>query len=254
LSEDQVSIEGIPPSPVVGADYHPEQFDLPSPSPNILVKNEERSPSLDCIPEEQGHREELLTTLPKAVSPPKSTPASEGAGRSSDEGQGVSRIDGSEGIATYTPAGSDEPCSDEADGSRRRTILDANDSSPSNTAKDISRSSEVKENGSPDLPAPQDKPSVTIFSYVRGLNLQNRRSSPIDSAKVTTLEGENRRSQLKFRKQSTPAADRPITPNSVRSAGKDAKSKNFLKTFLRLVFVDWIGGFIMRLCDGGRRT
>ncbi|KAK2625976.1 hypothetical protein QTJ16_004238 [Diplocarpon rosae] len=49
--------------------------------------------------------------------------------------------------------------------------------------------------------------------------------------------------------------DRPRTPTSLRSTGKDVHSRNFLKAFWRVVFVEWIGGLIMRLCGGrDRRT
>jgi hypothetical protein len=76
---------------------------------------------------------------------------------------------------------------------------------------------------------------------------------PADTAKSTGIEEENGRAQLKSRRQQSPErAERPLTPSSVRSAGKDAKSQNFLKAFWRVVFVDWIGGLIIRLCGGSR--
>jgi hypothetical protein len=74
-----------------------------------------------------------------------------------------------------------------------------------------------------------------------------------DTAKSTGIEEENGRAQLKSRRQQSPErSERPLTPSSVRSAGKDAKSQNFLKAFWRVVFVDWIGGLIIRLCGGSR--
>jgi hypothetical protein len=76
---------------------------------------------------------------------------------------------------------------------------------------------------------------------------------PLDEAKSTAIEEENGRSQVKARKQpKSQSPERPITPNSMRSATKNAKSKNFLKAFWRVVFVDWIGGLIRALCGGGR--
>jgi hypothetical protein len=36
----------------------------------------------------------------------------------------------------------------------------------------------------------------------------------------------------------------------MRSATRDTKSKNILKAFWRVVFVDWIGGLIRALCGG----
>ncbi|KAI9047923.1 hypothetical protein LZ554_007725 [Drepanopeziza brunnea f. sp. 'monogermtubi'] len=77
---------------------------------------------------------------------------------------------------------------------------------------------------------------------------------PIDTAKTTAIEGKNGSGKLTSRKQPpSPVPERPITPSSLHSAGKDAGSRNFLKAFWRVVFVDWIGGLIVRLCGGNRR-
>jgi hypothetical protein len=76
---------------------------------------------------------------------------------------------------------------------------------------------------------------------------------PADTATSTGIEEENGRAKLRSRRQQSPERpDRPLTPSSVQSAGKDAKSKNFLKAFWRVVFVDWIGGLITRVCGGSR--
>jgi hypothetical protein len=40
----------------------------------------------------------------------------------------------------------------------------------------------------------------------------------------------------------------------MRSANLVAKSRDLLKNILRLIFVDWIGGLIQRLCGRRRRT
>lgn len=74
-----------------------------------------------------------------------------------------------------------------------------------------------------------------------------------DTAKSTGIEDENGPTQLKSRRQPSPErTERPTPPSSIRSAGKDAKSQNFLKAFWRVFFVDWIGGWIVRLCGGSR--
>jgi hypothetical protein len=54
LAEDETSIDGIPPSPVVGATRHPEDLELSVPPPAILALSQERSPSLESINEEEG--------------------------------------------------------------------------------------------------------------------------------------------------------------------------------------------------------
>jgi len=76
---------------------------------------------------------------------------------------------------------------------------------------------------------------------------------PLDTGNTTAFEDNNGGTHIKPRKrQPSPVPERPLTPSSMRSAGKDAESQNFLKAFWRVVFVDWIGGLIMRLCGGGR--
>ncbi|KAE8454152.1 hypothetical protein EG329_005077 [Mollisiaceae sp. DMI_Dod_QoI] len=77
-----------------------------------------------------------------------------------------------------------------------------------------------------------------------------------NTAKSTAVTDESDDTQVKSRKrQPSPAQspERPTTPSSVRSAGKDVKDRSFMKAFWNLVFVDWIGGFFMRLCGGRRR-
>ncbi|KAK0128283.1 hypothetical protein ONS95_000258 [Cadophora gregata] len=72
--------------------------------------------------------------------------------------------------------------------------------------------------------------------------------NPLDTAKSSAIENNN--NQIKSRKQPAKSIpDRPLTPSSMR--GKE-QSRNFLKAFWRVVFVEWIGGLIIRLCNGGR--
>ncbi|KAH7419579.1 hypothetical protein BKA64DRAFT_21126 [Cadophora sp. MPI-SDFR-AT-0126] len=72
--------------------------------------------------------------------------------------------------------------------------------------------------------------------------------NPLDTAKSTAIDNNN--TQMKSRKQPAKSLpDRPLTPSSMR--GKE-QSRNFLKAFWRVVFVEWIGGLIIRLCNGGR--
>jgi hypothetical protein len=108
---------------------------------------------------------------------------------------------------------------------------------------------------------PEEGPVVTVQPATPGSSLKARTSDvrtsdfvqKPDTAKTTAIEEENGHSQLTKRKTS-PTPERPLTPQSMRSTQKEPKSRNFLKSFLRLIFVDWIGGLIMRLCGGNRRA
>ena len=76
-----------------------------------------------------------------------------------------------------------------------------------------------------------------------------------DTANSTSIETSDTRTETHVvqRSGAGSAAQRAATPTSIHSAGLGAaKDGNWVKTFLRLVFVDWIGGFIRRLFGGGR--
>jgi hypothetical protein len=74
-------------------------------------------------------------------------------------------------------------------------------------------------------------------------------SSPptTDSATNSGREGSGL-SPVTSRKAEFPLPDRPLTPSSMRSGNFVTRSRELLKTFLRLIFVEWIGGMIKRLC------
>lgn len=76
-----------------------------------------------------------------------------------------------------------------------------------------------------------------------------------DTAKTSSIECDTKTTQLKARKQPKriPSPERSITPTSIRSSGKDAKSRNFLKAFWHVVFIDFFGGLLMKCFGGDRR-
>ncbi|RDL34423.1 uncharacterized protein BP5553_07551 [Venustampulla echinocandica] len=100
-------------------------------------------------------------------------------------------------------------------------------------------------------------PSATIQPATQWSNtmatLNGSSGAALDTGESTSIA---HRPELKPRKQPPQVSplERPLTPSSIRSSNKDAKSRSFLKAFWRVVFVDWIGGFILRLCGGGRHT
>jgi hypothetical protein len=261
LSEDPTAVEGVPPSPVVGHNGHPERFDLPAVSPNVLTRNDQRSPSLLSIQEEDGddfHKEELWA-LPRSITQPKSEPDLKEA-TAKDERE--KSVEVHEISAESPPVGIIESAAHNY--SERQVDGPHISPGPVELPETPFGADENKqldsEDGSPqEIVSPKEGPSITVLPSTPGTSMKNRGSDPfdkpIDGAKTTAIEEENGRAHLTSRKARAPSPtpDRPITPSSMRSAGKDAKSKNFLKTFLHLVFVEWIGGLIARLC-GGRRN
>jgi len=95
-----------------------------------------------------------------------------------------------------------------------------------------------------------DSPNITVQPATPAALKTEFVQKPLDAAKSTAIEEENGR-QVKSRKNPrSQSPERPITPSSMRSATRDTKSKNILKAFWRVVFVDWIGGLIRALCGG----
>jgi hypothetical protein len=114
------------------------------------------------------------------------------------------------------------------------------------------------------LPSERETPPISIEAPTITLQPATPRSSirtagtdptetPPKAESTGTSTGTENSDLVSRKKQRTmsPTPDRPLTPSSMRS-NKDVKSKNFLKAFWRVVFVDWIGGLIARLCGGGR--
>jgi len=95
-----------------------------------------------------------------------------------------------------------------------------------------------------------DSPNITVQPATPAASKTEFVPKPLDTAKTTAIEEENGRQVTSRKPPRSQSPERPITPSSMRSATKDTKSKNFLKAFWRVVFVDWIGGIIRALCGG----
>ncbi|KAI9641420.1 hypothetical protein NHQ30_010223 [Ciborinia camelliae] len=107
---------------------------------------------------------------------------------------------------------------------------------------------EEDKNGSETSVQPATQPTSANAKVNDAVSNQN-------AAKTTSFAEENGDSQLRARKQPiSNVPERSITPASMRSAGNDVKSRNFLRAFFQVLFVDWIGGLIRKLCGGERHT
>lgn len=267
LPEDETNVEGIPPSPVVGAKNHFERMELPSPSPALLTTD--HSPSLNSIPEdgEEGYREDLLAALPEGTnlnlsngephmsqgnSDEEEMPVQEARKPSVDVQEVVQTPPSQHPESTETPPIIDNPT---MDGSYIEPEPAKLPVTP--FVHDNSRQLGEQEPRAKEIVTPEEGPNITVQPATPGSSLKTTATDPFDkpinTAKSSAIEEQNGRSQLASRKPAAPSPERPLTPTSMRSAGKDANSRNFLKAFWRVVFVEWIGGFIMRLCGGDRK-
>jgi hypothetical protein len=244
----------------------------------IVPTKHDGSPNLGSIDEDdedEGLTTSLASTSDNASS--KKTPA-EADGTEADEGA-VSKEDESKGIQDKTNGIDTDG---DLTGKENEPIVEIREVRPESPPTATGGSFEgISQDGSRAVPSPvtqfvlgnpqlgndadpirevstgTEGPNITVQPATPGgsSTKTDPSSKPVDTAKATAMEEENGRSQLKSRnKQPVPTAERPLTPSSMRSAGQDAKSKNFLKAFWRVVFVDWIGGLIMRLCGGRRHT
>ncbi|KAF7857165.1 hypothetical protein EAF04_009406 [Stromatinia cepivora] len=267
LSEDQTDRDGVPLTPVANGNNH-TGGDLLTPSPRSLAQ--ESSPSLLPIVEEnaEGEPESKLTALPPSME------KSQSDGNISDE----QKKDSGEEKTELNDDKSSDRASQEP--SQLPTITTSRSSSPQPQAMKFAQGSSKLHPVLPPLPStpfvenkslnltesPQvtptepvkNSPSITVQPATPAASVNAKVNDPVseeNAAKTTSFAEENGDSQLRARKQPTSSVpDRSITPSSMRSAGNDAKSRNFLRAFFQVVFVDWIGGLIRKLCGGGRHT
>ncbi|RDW65272.1 hypothetical protein BP5796_09964 [Coleophoma crateriformis] len=253
LDEDETKFEGVPPSPVVGANWSPESRLLASPSAALSASDEGRSPSRSSFGEGTEPLEKL-TRLPSAVSL-RSSGISE-LKRITEEDDSISNggLESSLEVEEISEdVGQSEPNPDSTMPPEQTGNGTYKEPELSNGAKS-SGAEEVKE-----VESGAAAPQILVHSATPSsstpnlLNEASDKDSKANDGKSTGIETEDgRSSQLTARKQPT-LAERSITPNTIRS--EHAKeSGNILKAFWRVVFIDWIGGFLSRLCGSRRHT
>ncbi|RAL63659.1 hypothetical protein DID88_003702 [Monilinia fructigena] len=272
LSEDQTDVEGNSLSPIAtNGSHHAEVADFPAPS--IRPHEHESSPSLLPIVEEnaEGEPESELS-----APPPPSMEKAQSDGNLSDE----SKKEGGEQATGADDAEISERASQDSvsqlpsitahrSSSPRRPAMKLDESPsklhpvlptlpPTPFVKNEPLNLEGSAQGSPNTEEGRNSPTITVqpATPAASVNTEANDSVPKEkAAKSTSFAEENGDSQLRARKQpASNVPDRSITPSSMRSAGNDAKSRNFLRAFFQVVFVDWIGGLIRKLCGGGRHT
>lgn len=75
----------------------------------------------------------------------------------------------------------------------------------------------------------------------------------IASGITAPTAAEDSGSQGQLRRRNVSGDERPDTPSSIHS-NNQLGGGNWLSAFFRVLFVDWIGGFVSRLCGGGRKN
>ncbi|QSZ29263.1 hypothetical protein DSL72_003775 [Monilinia vaccinii-corymbosi] len=269
LSEDQTDVEGTPISPVAtNGNHHAEGADLTTPSLQPLAH--ESSPLLPIVEENsEAEPESAFTALPPSMENSQNdgnlpdelkrdfdeqttgtsdTEISEKASRDSS-----SRLPA---IRTSRSSSPHPPAMKFAQSSRKlHPVLPALPHTPFVENKSLNLEGEAQV--SPPTEQGRSSPTITVQPATPAASLNAKVDDSVpeeNAAKSTSFAEENSDSQLRARKPTSNVPDRSITPSSMRSAGNDAKSRNFLRAFFQVVFVDWIGGLIRKLCGGGRHT
>ncbi|KAL3419159.1 PT repeat family protein [Phlyctema vagabunda] len=274
MDEDETKFDDSPLSPAVSANRSPDR-NLSSPSPGLLAVDQHQSPSLQSIAEENSEQpEENLVRLPSAADLHQSNghTSSEEVGTTEDNSARVKRGD--------APSAETRSEADDISAKRGRksSAISPEEDSQGSTeaAPDSEILPELTKNGSPQEAKPINKGEPKITDTVgessasddQGPSIILQPATPssssinvtteslkksTDQAKSSAVDTDDRSSHLVSRKQQPSAHERSLTPSSARS-DHDKKSRNILIAFWRVVFVDWVGGIITRLCGGRRHT
>ena len=294
LSEDETVWQSLSQCPAAGGDHqaqsseHSEQSESSSLPPG-RVAGEGRTPSLDSIPEEHAYAGEGFSALPGSMHAKHDQSEFEGLGYRRNEQLATHREEPEPPANVYEPnsAGlqpiteltqntvptrtsvcvgiqgttceSRMPCRlhpDSRDISARQTMDGAHveeeslQSLPTNPDSSNQAARDTKGDGELGLPGEW---SSAINEQSLITSSLRARSGHISDPSVTGSAGSGL-SSLTNRKAVSPLPERPFTPNSMRSVNLIARSRELLETFLRLIFVDWVGGMIKRLCGRVRRA
>ncbi|KAA8563961.1 hypothetical protein EYC84_011964 [Monilinia fructicola] len=237
LSEDQTDVEGNPLSPVAtNGNRHAEVADFPTPSLQPL--EHESSPSLLPIVEEnaEGEPESELTALPPSME------KSQSDGNLSDESKDFDSISQLPSIRAPRSSSPRRPAMKLAENpSKLHPVLPTLPPTPFVENKSLNLEGSAQ--GSPNAEEGRNSPTITVQPATPAASVNTEATDSVpreNAAKTTSFAEESGDSQLRARKQpASNVPDRSITPSSMRSA---------------VVFVDWIGGLIRKLCGGGRHT
>lgn len=276
LSEDETVWEALSTNPAVAANHQAERSEGSS-SPDRVV-GEVRTPSLGSIPEDYGAEENLSAISPH--SPERSgservidgkyeaLPAHEEQKEQETEAyepnsaahQPASELT-HDTVLQRTPMLDMQSITSEASGkgpdAQGVQIMDGagteTGSSQPLLTKAASYQISLDGEGYEDLLLPGQWPVTESQASTSNSGLRARISRSVPEGTTGSGIDSSNASHLMTRESGSPKPERPFTPTSARSSNVLTKSRAMLRNFLRMIFVDWIGGVIRRLC-GRRRT
>lgn len=265
-------------SPIVtrGSGSGSRLLSLPRASFGSINSDRASALSLDSISEAEEARDEAELDQPPVLSTPKPRkhPAEDDPkSPTSDDDEGIvmksgsaqngnsSEVSPSEVTPVRTPGGDGTPKTPPAE---TRTE-DHHDSSGVQPEIKLVPASEATETQTPEV-APKingergsGSPRIVIQNEETGEGAENHAEESADTsapatADTTKATGADNGAQSQLRRRVVPP-DRVATPSSINEAHiQAAKSGNWFRSFFKVLFVDWIGGFINKLFGRKRET
>ncbi|RFU29690.1 hypothetical protein B7463_g6630, partial [Scytalidium lignicola] len=247
LDADRTSFDGTASSPVVGFNYKGERIEI-SPPPSSVLRTPDMSPSLDSIMEESGEKEDL-PSLPSREGSEEGNEKE--AGHSIFQKQKDKQPDSPPADNTLTNMPSPQPLKTVDGVDEVIEPLVSSEETAANLSRrgfsgDISTAS-----GQNIIVSTASLNSTTVEKMIGGAD-----GIAHDTAESTAIIAENGNSELKSRRQqATPPIDssHSLSSSSSQRSSKH-ESRNALKHFCRLTWVDWLGGAVMKLCGGRHHT
>ncbi|KAK0711123.1 hypothetical protein B0H67DRAFT_555155 [Lasiosphaeris hirsuta] len=267
LGEDQASFEGTPLSPVVGlhrrgtedftGDFllaSPIPAEEPSPAefrnaPVVLLseprrRSDYKSPLSD---EDEGvaMKDSRRPSTPKLengglLTPEAAPPRHIVSHASSDPGSDALKVEGRPDQEQATPQTPESTTPDGGPSESPRIVIESAEE-VNETAGEATRSSDqhVQHNVDEDAEASQPANGVDGIAGKRTTTAVDESTTNPAQLRKRAARGESSETQASIHSAAMPPPD--------HEAG-------WIKAFFRLLFIDWIGGFISRLCGGRRRT
>lgn len=213
----------------------PEEPGSPrEPDPNTAKADEDAA--LVAEPEEPSNLSEPSSNTAKADGVPALVVEPEEPSSTSEPAPNTTKPD-----EDAAPVTEPEPLAMPVPPSPKIVVSKAEDIQPQEALDEAPSSNE---NGHKDIPAPS---SSAVQDETGPRSEPAATSSAIEDSQPSSLK---KRSAPQSESRDQPGAPAPIHDNDWEAA----KNGNWFSAFFRLIFVDWVGGFVTRLCGSRRKT
>lgn len=287
LNEDETSVVGSPPSPIINAhatheDYgainhgHIPSFSHEMQDPPLtqtfshemedhtlapVFSNESQSPrpsprhspapSLGSIAEEEDEEEMTLDDFVKHTTVNQVDDSKHLGILSNDSNVEIHELANADSKSSSPAETQHEQPSTVTQVGRELDVPASQEMTPQNSTPG-SHTPKISENGN--HPVASVAPSVAEIDHTVSPPAKDTSPPAAEDHATSTSLAPRDTTATKRRNEERSEIDRSKTPTSIRSKGDSASSGNFLSAFWRTVFVGWIGGLLSRICGGKRNA